>query len=167
MFLLSLMRIMYQIKIYIIGLTILVIQILLSDFISLNGIRPDFILIYLLYISIQHGSFKGILLGFILGIISDLLGVSTSFGLSPLTYTLTGYILGVLMYHNKIHSQLHFHGVWLCIIFFHFFCTTFIRYQSTVIENPVQFILLWILTSLYTLGFTGILQIITPLYRKP
>ena len=166
MFLLSLMRIMYQIKIYIIGLTILVIQILLSDFLSLNGIRPDFLLIYLLYVSIQHGSFKGILLGFILGIISDLLGVSTSFGLSPLTYTLTGYLLGILMYHNKIYSQLHFHSVWLCIIVFHFFCTTFIRYQSTVIENPIQFVLLWILTSLYTLGFTGILQIITPLYKK-
>ncbi|SVC21123.1 uncharacterized protein METZ01_LOCUS273977, partial [marine metagenome] len=54
-----------------------VIQILLSDFISLNGIRPDFILIYLLYISIQHGSFKGILLGFTLGMFSDLLGVGT------------------------------------------------------------------------------------------
>ena len=157
---------MYQIKIYIIGLTILVIQILLSDFISLNGIRPDFILIFLLYISVQHGSFKGILLGFTLGIFADLLGVSTSFGLSPLTYTLTGYILGILFYHNKIHSQNHFHLIWICIILFHFLCTTFIRYQSIVFENPVHFILLWILTSTYTLGFTGILQVINPLYKK-
>ena len=158
---------MNQINIYIIGLIILGIQILLSDFLSLNGIRPDFILIFLLYVSVRHGSFIGILLGFTLGLFADLLGVSTSFGLSPLTYTLTGYILGLLCYHNKIHSQLQFHSVWLCIIFLHFFCTTFIRYQYTVIENPIQFILLWILTSFYTLGFTGILQIIKPLYIKP
>ena len=158
---------MNQIKIYIIGLIILGIQILLSDFLSLNGIRPDFILIFLLYVSVRHGSFIGILLGFTLGLSADLLGVGTSFGLSPLTYTLTGYILGLLCYHNKIHSQLQFHSVWICIIFLHFFCTTFIRYQYTVIENPIQFILLWILTSLYTLGFTGILQIIKPLYIKP
>tara|TARA_B100001750_G_C15481626_1_gene585791 strand:+ start:1317 stop:1793 length:477 start_codon:yes stop_codon:yes gene_type:complete len=158
---------MNQINIYIIGLIILGIQILLSDFLSLNGIRPDFILIFLLYVSVRHGSFIGILLGFTLGLFADLLGVSTSFGLSPLTYTLTGYILGLLCYHNKIHSQLQFHSVWLCIIFLHFFCTTFIRYQYTVIENPIQFILLWILTSLYTLGFTSILQIIKPLYIKP
>ena len=158
---------MNQINIYIIGLIILGIQILLSDFLSLNGIRPDFILIFLLYVSVRHGSFIGILLGFTLGLFADLLGVGTSFGLSPLTYTLTGYILGLLCYHNKIHSQLQFHSVWLCIIFLHFFCTTFIRYQYIVIENPIQFILLWILTSLYTLGFTGILQIIKPLYIKP
>ena len=158
---------MNQINIYIIGLIILGIQILLSDFLSLNGIRPDFILIFLLYVSVRHGSFIGILLGFTLGLFADLLGVGTSFGLSPLTYTLTGYILGLLCYHNKIHSQLQFHSVWLCIIFLHFFCTTFNRYQYTVIENPIQFILLWILTSLYTLGFTGILQIIKPLYIKP
>ena len=158
---------MNQIKIYIIVLIILGIQILLSDFLSLNGIRPDFILIFLLYVSVRHGSFVGILLGFTLGLFADLLGVSTSFGLSPLTYTLTVYILGLFCYHNKIHSKLQFHSVWLCIIFLHFFYTTFIRYQYTVIENPIQFILLWILTSLYTLGFTGILQIIKPLYIKP
>ena len=166
MSLLSLMGKMNQIKIYIIGLIVLGIQILLSDFLSLNGVRPDFILIFLLYISVQQGSFKGILIGFTFGIFADLIGVSTSFGLSPLTYTLTGYILGLLCHYNKIHSQLQFHSVWICIIFFHFFCTTFIRYQSQVIENPIQFILLWILTSLYTLGFTGILQIIKPLYMK-
>ena len=114
---------MNQIKIYITGLIVLGIQILFSDFLSLNGIRPDFILIFLLYICVQHGSFKGILLGFNLGIFADLLGVSTSFGLSPLTYTLTGYILGLLCFHNKIHSKLQFHSVWLCIIFLHF-CKT-------------------------------------------
>ena len=157
---------MNQIKIYVIGLIIFGGQILLSDFLSLNGIRPDFNLIFILYISVQFGSFQGVLLGFSLGILADLLGVSSSFGLSPLTYSITGYILGLFFYHNKIHSQFQFNGVWLSIIFFHFLCTTFIRYQSIVIDNPIHFILLWILTSLYTLGFVGILQIINPLYKK-
>ena len=164
--LLSLGRKMNRIKIYVFGLIILAVQILLSDFLSINGIRPDFILIFIMYNSVRFGSFQGVSLGFILGIIADLLGIGTSFGLSPLTYTLTGYILGILFYHNKIHSQSHFHLIWICIILFHFLCTTFIRYQSTVFENPVHFILLWILTSTYTLGFTGILQVINPLYKK-
>ena len=164
--LLSLERKMNRIKIYVFGLIILAVQILLSDFLSINGIRPDFILIFIMYNSVRFGSFQGVSLGFILGIIADLLGIGTSFGLSPLTYTLTGYILGILFYHNKIHSQSHFHLIWICIILFHFLCTTFIRYQSIVFENPVHFILLWILTSTYTLGFTGILQVINPLYKK-
>ena len=157
---------MNRIKIYVFGLIILAVKILLSDFLSINGIRPDFILIFIMYTSVRFGSFQGVSLGFILGIIADLLGIGTSFGLSPLTYTLTGYILGILFYHNKIHSQNHFHLIWICIILFHFLCTTFIRYQSIVFENPVHFILLWILTSIYTLGFTGILQVINPLYKK-
>ena len=164
--LLSLERKMNRIKIYVFGLIILAVQILLSDFLSINGIRPDFILIFIMYNSVRFGSFHGVSLGFILGIIADLLGIGTSFGLSPLTYTLTGYILGILFYHNKIYSQNHFHLIWICIILFHFLCTTFIRYQSIVFENPVHFILLWILTSTYTLGFTGILQVINPLYKK-
>ena len=142
--LLSLGRKMNRIKIYVFGLIILAVQILLSDFLSITGIRPDFILIFIMYNSVRFGCFHGVSLGFILGIIADLLGIGTSFGLSPLTYTLTGYILGILFYHNKIHSQHHFHLIWICIILFHFLCTTFIRYQSIVFENPVHFILLWI-----------------------
>ena len=70
---------MNRIKIYVFGLIILAVQILLSDFLSMNGIRPDFILIFIMYNSVRFGSFQGVSLGFILGIIADLLGIGTSF----------------------------------------------------------------------------------------
>jgi rod shape-determining protein MreD len=151
---------------YLIGILVLLFQAILSEFLSLNGVRPDFILIFILYISVNIGSFHGVLSGFLLGVLSDFLGIGSAFGISPLTYTLTGYLLGIFCNQNKTTSQLRFHTVWIGIINLHFLCTTFIRYQITVIENPLHYVILWICTSLYTLGFIGILQIIHPIYKN-
>jgi len=149
-----------------VGFIVLLLQIILSDFLSLDGVRPDFILIFLIYVSIRLGTFEGVLYGFSLGIIADLLGVSSYFGLSPLTYTITAYILGMLYQHRHFSSQFQFHATWLSVIFFHFLCNTFIRYQETVFEYPFHYISLWLLTTFYTLGFVGILQILNPLYQN-
>ena len=153
-------------KLLITGVIVLLLQIILSDFLSLDGIRPDFILIFLIYVSIRFGSSVGVLFGFNFGVFADLIGVSSFFGLSSLTYTLTAYILGVLYKHRHFSSRFQFHITWLSVVFFHFLCNTFIRYQEIVFENPIHYISLWILTTFYTLGFVGILQILYPLYQK-
>ena len=80
----------------IIGLFLL--QFLLSDFLSIKGIRPDFILIYILYTSIRYGNFYGVIVGFILGILVDLVGVGSFFGLTSLTFVITGYLAGFCQY---------------------------------------------------------------------
>ena len=40
-----------------------------------------------------------------------------------------------------------------------------IVYQQLLIQSPYEFILKWLATSIYTLSFVGILQIIFPLYE--
>ena len=157
---------MINMKIYFYGFLIIIFQSILSEFLSINGIRPDFILIYLIYVSVQFGSTSGVIIGFILGIISDLLGVGTSFGLSPLTYTFTGYLTGIFCINNRTKSPFQFHTTWLTIVIIHFLLSTFIRYQSIFIDNSIHYITIWILTTMYTLGFIGILQIVKPLHRR-
>ena len=157
---------MINIKIYFNGVLVIISQSILSEFLSINGIRPDFMLIYLIYISVQFGSTFGVILGFSLGIIADLLGVGTSFGLSSLTYTITGYLTGIFCNNNKTQSPFQFHSTWLTIVFIHFLLITFIRYQSIFIDNPIHYVFLWFLITMYTLGFIGILQFIKPLYQR-
>jgi len=157
---------MKQNKLIAVGCIVLLLQTILSDFLSLDGVRPDFILIFIIYVSIRLGPFEGILYGFSLGLIADLLGVSSFFGLSPLTYSITAYILGTIYQYRHFSSQIQFHATWLSIIFFHFLCNTFIRYQETVFEYPFHYISLWLLTTFYTLGFVLILQILNPLYQN-
>ena len=54
-------------------------QFLLVDFLSLNMIRPDFLVVYIFYISLVYGKTTGVLTGFLLGLLSDLSGVGSFF----------------------------------------------------------------------------------------
>ena len=85
-------------------------QFLLVDFLSLNMIRPDFLVVYIFYISLVYGKTTGVLTGFLLGLLSDLSGVGSFFGLSPLSLSLTAYLTGYL--NGKYERMLPylFHG---------------------------------------------------------
>ena len=79
-----------------IGLVSLLFQILLSDFLVIRGIRPDFMLIFVLYVSFQFGSLNGVILGFSLGILEDLISSGSLIGLSSLTKSISGFLIGRL-----------------------------------------------------------------------
>jgi len=106
------------------------LQFILADFLSINGIRPDFVLIYILYIGLHHGSFPSVIVGFFMGLMVDFTGVGSLFGLTSLIYVLTGYLSGFL--HGKYYTMIptYFHLTWVGIILFHFFIYSFIRYQD-------------------------------------
>ena len=73
-----------------------IIQIFFVDVLSIGTVRPDFPFILILYLSVKHGRFTGILSGFTFGLLIDLSGSAMFFGLSSLTYTVIGYISGNL-----------------------------------------------------------------------
>ena len=62
---------MNSIQITFISLLVLLFQFLLVDFLSLNLIRPDFLVIYVLYISLSNGKLVGTITGFCLGLLSN------------------------------------------------------------------------------------------------
>jgi len=137
-----------------------------SEFFSLGTIDPDFCLIVLLYISIRNGGLVGTLFGFFIGLFIDLSsGTNQFFGLTPLVYTLTGYSSAFLKGQNAKLNKLYFSSLWVFIILCQFLIFSLIVYQQLLVEEPTQFLIKWLATSLYTLVFLGILQIMVPLYK--
>ena len=78
------------------GLAALFLQMMLSDFLTIRGLRPDFVLIFVVYLSLRWGSLAGIIAGFSLGLVEDFLSASSLIGLAPLTKSITGFLVGRL-----------------------------------------------------------------------
>ena len=137
-------------------------QFLLVDFLSLNMIRPDFLVVYIFYISLVYGKTTGVLIGFLLGLLSDLSGVGSFFGLSPLSLSLTAYLTGYL--NGKYERMLPylFHGAWISIIGFHFIIISYVRFQSILLSDPIAFWIKCFMSFSYTMMFLLIIQFFYP-----
>lgn len=95
---------MYQHKIFWF-LTILIgfiLQITLSDSISIFGTSPNFLLLGTIFFAIQCGPIVGEWTGFIWGLLSDIASVSI-FGSQTFVFTLIGYCAGCLQ--GKINEE--------------------------------------------------------------
>ena len=143
-------------------LCVFFLQFYLAEFLSINMIRPDFMTIFILYTAIKFGRFYGVIAGFILGLFTDLAGVGSYFGLSSLTFSLTGYLTGYLKDQYNRLIPLYFHLTWIGIIFLQFLIYSFVRYQYLYETDFISFIEKWLLTMGYTMGFILVLQLIIP-----
>ncbi|MFQ6676342.1 MAG: rod shape-determining protein MreD [Fidelibacterota bacterium] len=147
------------------GIGVLGLQLVLSELLAIDQIRPDFLLIFVLYISIVEGSTTGVVFGFALGLFEDVLSAGSLMGLAPLTKSVTGFLAGKLQGQFPRMNPVVFHLVWIGIILFHFGLYLYVRLQSLLDASPVLFWKTWGFTVLYTLVFIAILQIIVPLPR--
>ena len=96
------------------------LQLLLIDSLSISSVRPDFCAILILYWSLIHGRTFGICSGFLFGLIVDLSVSGVFFGLSPLIYTITGYLGGGLNINSARLNPFYTSLTWILIFFFHF-----------------------------------------------
>lgn len=144
-------------------LSVFLLQFYLSEFLSIRTIRPDFLIIFIIYFSIKYGRFYGVLAGFTLGLLIDLTPVASYFGLSALTYSFTGYLAGYLKGKYSHWNPLYFHLAWIGILAFHFFLFSYVRYQFLFETNGPLFWKKWSLTTSYTLGFFLAAQFVFPL----
>ena len=157
---------MILIKYFIIVFIVFVFQIWASEFFTLGTIDPDFCIIVLLYISIKDGSLTGVLTGFLMGLIIDFSSVSNQFfGLTSLVYTSTGYFCGFLNGQNEKLNKTYFKLIWVSIVLCQFLLFSLIVYQDYLIQDTFKFFIKWLATSLYTLTFFGILQVMIPIYK--
>ena len=137
-----------------------------SEFFSVGTIDPDFCVIVLIYISIKNGGVVGTLFGFFIGLFIDLSsGTNQFFGLTPLVYTITGYFSSFLKEENVRLNKIYFTSIWIAILLIQFLIFSLIVYQQLLIQSPSMFFVKWLVTSLYTLVFIGILQVLIPLYK--
>lgn len=140
----------------------LIIQLLLVDLLSLNLIRPDFLVIFILYLSMIKGKMYGMTVGFTIGFLSNLFGVGSYFGLEALSLTIVGYLGGYLKnIYEKVLPYI-FHILWILIILLHFLIICYFRYQNIYISNLFEFLFIWIATTSYTMLFIISIQFIFP-----
>ena len=80
-----------------IGLLLLafIIQSTVVEHIAIRGIKPDFILIILIYVSLRSGSMIGVILGFSIGLLQDFYGPPANLGLNALCKSLLGFSVGI------------------------------------------------------------------------
>ena len=84
MYLLLLAEVMEINRLVFQGFLVWILELLLLDILEINNIRPDFFIVLILYWSIKYGRTLGIVSGFLIGVLVDLTGVASFFGLSPL-----------------------------------------------------------------------------------
>ena len=154
---------MKWINVIISSLTVWLLQLLLSDSLSISSVRPDFCVILILYWSLNYGRTFGICSGLLFGLIVDLSGSSIFFGLSPLTYTITGYLGGGLSINHTKLNPFYTSLSWIVILFFHFLVYCLIQYQDLWEFNRKIFWGKWFGTAIYTISFAGVLQFIYPI----
>ena len=147
------------------GFAVWILQLLLADFLAIDTVRPDFIVIVVLYWSLRYGRLVGIVFGFLIGLLVDLSGTASFFGLTPLTYSITGYLGGSLMEKYSTMGLLYFSLAWIGVLAFHFLIFSIVQYQHIFGVNTFLFWSKWFVTCLYTLCFAGILQFIYPIHK--
>ena len=146
-----------------IGIAVFLFQILLSNFITIRGIRPDFMLIFIIYISLRGGSLSGVIVGFSFGLMEDLLSSGSLIGLASLTKSITGFLIGRLKGQYIRMNPLIFHLLWITILIGHFFILFYVSYQSVFEASSIVFWRTYSYATIYTLLFLAILQFIKPL----
>ena len=154
---------MKWINVIISSLIVWLLQLLLSDSLSISSVRPDFCVILILYWSLIYGRTFGICSGLLFGLIVDLSGSSIFFGLSPLTYTITGYLGGGLSINHTKLNPFYTSLSWIVILLFHFLVYCLIQYQDLWEFNRKIFWGKWFGTAIYTISFAGVLQFIYPI----
>jgi rod shape-determining protein MreD len=140
-------------------------QIFLANLLSVGSVRPDFLIIFVLYFAVNNGSFKGTLVGFSIGIIISMFDSGLVIGLLPLIYSIVGYTGGFLKTQHYKMIPVVFNISSFLIIFGSFFIYTYFNYDYLFYNDFKIFLLTWFKTTLYTLSILIILQFIVPLRR--
>ena len=121
-------------------LCIWLLEILFLDLFAINNIRPDFLVILVLYWSIKFGRTIGIISGFTVGMVVDFTGTASFFGLSPLIFSITGYLSGNLKgLYNKV-NPVFYTFLWILIIFIQAFIFSLIHNQNLLISDVSLFL---------------------------
>ncbi len=84
----------------VISVVLIVIQTTVVSLIALEGITPDLLAIWVVYLALRMGQMKGTIIGFAVGLVFDL-ATGSFIGLSALTKTLCGFTAGYFYNENK------------------------------------------------------------------
>ena len=147
-----------MLKIFLFSLLVALFQLISSELLAINQISPDFLLIFVLYSTLIFGRFKGILIAFSLGFISDLSGIGSYFGLYPLLLSTASYAISFLIGRYEKMLPYIFYSYWIVIILLYFLIMAYFRFQVLFLSNFTGYLFQSIYLFLYTFAFIFILQ---------
>lgn len=81
-------------------LGLLILQTTFLPLISIEGVVPDVLLIWVIYNAVRRGQIEGMVAGFIVGLLQDV-ATTQFFGLAALSKTVTGFAAGYFFNENK------------------------------------------------------------------
>jgi rod shape-determining protein MreD len=82
------------------SLLLIIIQSQVVKLLSLEGLTPDLLTIWIVYLALRHGQVSGTVWGFIIGLLFDLV-TGNFIGLSALSKTVCGFLAGYFYNDNK------------------------------------------------------------------
>ena len=144
-----------------------VLQLTIIPFLSFDYIVPDLVLILVVYFTLQNGQLYGTLLGFVIGLLMDLVsgGIIGSWMFSK---TLSGFLAGYFYNENKVAFNT---GSFL-LVFVVFLCGTVDSivhsfFSSTESNTSLIFLIFeqGLLPGIYT-GILSVVLIFRPSGRK-
>lgn len=136
----------------IVGLVLTVVQLVAIPFISINGVVPNIVLIYLIFYSLKHGQIAGTFFAFFMGFMYDIASAGM-IGSGMFSFTLAAFIAGYF-YKEDIYEILQNRKIILMLfmlssILFFFFYSIF-GTDSIRIEDQYSYFIYALLSAFYT-----------------
>ena len=122
------------------SLLAVLLQLVVAPWLSIRGIKPDFILVLIMFAGMLYGRVYGQLYGFGLGLIVDMIGIGSFFGLSALTKTIAGFLSGYLKDRRNRFNGFTYYLFMCFIIFIHYLIFFLINFHST--DYAIQFLVI-------------------------
>lgn len=116
------------IKILFASLFFLIIQVNVVQLLTIDGISPDLLVIWIVYLALTEGQLRSTLWGFSIGLAFDFV-TGNFIGLSALTKTICGFLAGYFFNENKTQLILGSYRFLLIVLF------------VSLIHNTVYFII--------------------------
>jgi rod shape-determining protein MreD len=90
-----------------VSLLFIVVDSTLVKFLSIAGIVPDILVVWIVYIAVREGQIAGTTAGFFIGLVMNLMGMTESMlGLAAMAKTLAGFTAGYFYNENKTYNTL-------------------------------------------------------------
>ncbi len=140
------------IKFIFISIIFIVLQTTVANIISIRGISPDFLLIWIVLIAIRYGQIESTLFGFIIGLIYDL-ATGGVIGLSSLSKSVSGFIAGYFFNENKTVITLSSYRFLLIVLLISLIHNSFyylIYLQGSELNTFSSIVKIGGITTLYT-----------------
>jgi len=99
------MKTYLSIRYAVITVILILIQTTFLRFISVGGVTPDAIVLWIVYLALRFGQIHATVAGFVLGLLLDVIG-GDFIGLSALSKTVSGFVAGYFYNEEKMEQTL-------------------------------------------------------------